>query len=233
MHRPCVDLCNERHTLAVVGEYVEHFNTHRPHQGRQQRPPNHDPAGVIPMDKPVRRRRRLGGVINEYPPGCCSTLARLGRMRTIASDRLLLRPWRDEDADFLLDLESRWEVVRFLGAQPTIMNNREDALASIARRCAIDDPIHGIWAITTAADGRLVGNLLLKPIPLSARGTGRGADRCRDRLAPASGRLGARLRHRSSGGGPGRRVQPGSDEGHRGHGSGQPCLPGRLAGGSA
>lgn len=54
-------------------------------------------------------------------------------MRTIASDRLLLRPWRDEDADFLLDLESRWEVVRFLGAQPTVMNNREDAIASIAR----------------------------------------------------------------------------------------------------
>ncbi|BCL13134.1 GNAT family N-acetyltransferase [Micromonospora sagamiensis] len=89
-------------------------------------------------------------------------------MRTIASDRLLLRPWCDEDADFLLDLESRWEVVRFLGARPRIMNNREDALASIARRCAVDDPIHGIWAITTAADGRLVGNLLLKPIPLSA-----------------------------------------------------------------
>jgi RimJ/RimL family protein N-acetyltransferase len=88
-------------------------------------------------------------------------------MRTIASDRILLRPWRDEDANFLLDLESRWEVVRFLGAQPTIMNTREDALASIARRCAIDDPIHGIWAVTTAADGRLVGNLLLKPAPLS------------------------------------------------------------------
>ncbi|MER7456702.1 GNAT family N-acetyltransferase [Micromonospora sp. NPDC126480] len=89
-------------------------------------------------------------------------------MRTVASARLLLRPWRADDADFLLDLESRWEVVRFLGARPRTMNNREDALASIARRCAIDDPIHGIWAITTAADGRLVGNLLLKPIPLSA-----------------------------------------------------------------
>jgi RimJ/RimL family protein N-acetyltransferase len=89
-------------------------------------------------------------------------------MRTIASDRLLLRPWRDEDADFLLDLESRWEVVRFLGAHPTAMNSHEDALASIARRRAIDDPIHGIWAITTTTDGRLVGNLLLKPIPRSA-----------------------------------------------------------------
>ncbi|WP_018253264.1 GNAT family N-acetyltransferase [Salinispora mooreana] len=89
-------------------------------------------------------------------------------MRTIVSDRLRLRPWRDEDADFLLDLESRWDVVRFLGPQPTTMNDRERALASIARRRAIDDPVHGIWAITTAADGRLVGNLLLKPILLSA-----------------------------------------------------------------
>lgn len=80
----------------------------------------------------------------------------------------MLRPWRDDDADFLLDLESRWEVVRFLGAHPTAMRSRKDALASIARRRAIDDPILGIWAITKAADGRLVGNLLLKPIPLSA-----------------------------------------------------------------
>ena len=89
-------------------------------------------------------------------------------MRTIASDRLLLRPWRDDDADFRLDLESRWEVVRFLGAQPNTMGCRADSLASIARRNAIDDPIHGIWAITQAADGRVMGNLLLKPMPLSA-----------------------------------------------------------------
>ena len=90
-------------------------------------------------------------------------------MRTITSDRLLLRPWCDDDADFLLDLESRWEVVRFLGARPSAMSTREDALASIARRRAVDEPIHGIWAITVAAEARLVGNLLLKPIPLSTR----------------------------------------------------------------
>lgn len=88
-------------------------------------------------------------------------------MRTIASDRLLLRPWGADDAGFLLDLESRWEVVRFLGAHPVTMRTRADALASIARRRAVDHPVHGIWAIV-AAGGRLVGNLLLKPIPLSA-----------------------------------------------------------------
>ena len=89
-------------------------------------------------------------------------------MRTIASDRLLLRPWRDDDADFLLDLQSRWDVVRYLGGGPTRMSTRDQALASIARRRAVDHPVHGIWAVTVAADERLVGNLLLKPIPLSS-----------------------------------------------------------------
>lgn len=89
-------------------------------------------------------------------------------MRVAPGRRVLLNQRAARLPSFLLDLESRWEVVRFVGPQPTIMNDRESALASIARRRAIDDPIHGIWAVTTAADGRLVGNLLLKPVPLSA-----------------------------------------------------------------
>jgi hypothetical protein len=39
---------------------------HRPHQSRRQRPPDHDESVASPLSSPVRRRKVLGGVINEY-----------------------------------------------------------------------------------------------------------------------------------------------------------------------
>jgi putative transposase len=43
-----------------------HYNGHRPHQSRQQRPPDQDEPIVVPLDAPVERRKVLGGLINEY-----------------------------------------------------------------------------------------------------------------------------------------------------------------------
>ena len=67
----CTDrmlIYNERHAATVLAEYTEHFNTHRPHQGhgRGNRPPDHDDAIVIPLNAAIHRRKRLGGIINEY-----------------------------------------------------------------------------------------------------------------------------------------------------------------------
>jgi putative transposase len=57
---------NQAHLRAVLRAYEKHYNGHRPHQSRQQRPPDHDDQVVIPLDRPVKRRKVLGGVINEY-----------------------------------------------------------------------------------------------------------------------------------------------------------------------
>jgi putative transposase len=65
----CTDrmlIYGERHLRSVLGEYVGHYNGHRPHQSRQQRPPDQDNQAGVPLDSPVQRRKVLGGVIKEY-----------------------------------------------------------------------------------------------------------------------------------------------------------------------
>ena len=65
----CTDrmlIYGERHLRSVLGEYAAHYNRHRPHQSRQQRPPDQDDQVSAPLDLPVQRRKVLGGVINEY-----------------------------------------------------------------------------------------------------------------------------------------------------------------------
>jgi hypothetical protein len=65
----CTDrmlIYGERHLRSVLGQYAGHYNGHRPHQSRQQRPPDQEGHASPPLDLPVRRRKVLGGVINEY-----------------------------------------------------------------------------------------------------------------------------------------------------------------------
>ena len=65
----CTDrmlIYGERHLRSVLGQYAGYYNGHRPHQSRQQRPPDQEGHASPPLDLPVRRRKVLGGVINEY-----------------------------------------------------------------------------------------------------------------------------------------------------------------------
>jgi len=62
---------NQQHLLHALREYEQFYNSHRPHQGIADNRPLHplpqpmtDQTQIIDLD--VRRRQRLGGILNEY-----------------------------------------------------------------------------------------------------------------------------------------------------------------------
>jgi putative transposase len=61
-------IVGQRHLARVLRQYVRHYNGHRPHQSRRQRPP--DTVTQLVRDvadlRSVRRKRVITGVINEY-----------------------------------------------------------------------------------------------------------------------------------------------------------------------
>ena len=68
--RECLDrmlISSERHLRLVLGEYIDHYDTHRPHRALQQSPPAGRPHPPAPSaNARVLRRDRLGGLIREY-----------------------------------------------------------------------------------------------------------------------------------------------------------------------
>jgi putative transposase len=69
----CLDrmlIVGRRHLEAVLAEYAEHYNAHRPHRSLGQRPPARSEATPSTMSDAdaarLRRADRLGGLIHEY-----------------------------------------------------------------------------------------------------------------------------------------------------------------------
>ncbi|HEY2267379.1 MAG TPA: integrase core domain-containing protein [Streptosporangiaceae bacterium] len=63
-------IAGPRHLRAVLDEYTAHYNRHRPHRGRNLRPPDCDDIAMAATSDlaaaRIQRRRVLGGLINEY-----------------------------------------------------------------------------------------------------------------------------------------------------------------------
>ena len=69
LRRECLDhllIYGERHLWRILAEYAQHYNEHRPHQSREQRPPLHEPGKAVDVTARIKRRQVVHGLINEY-----------------------------------------------------------------------------------------------------------------------------------------------------------------------
>jgi putative transposase len=69
LRRECLDhllIHGEQHLRHILAEYAQHYNDHRPHQSREQRPPLHEPGQAIDVTARIKRRQAVQGLISEY-----------------------------------------------------------------------------------------------------------------------------------------------------------------------
>ena len=85
---------------------------------------------------------------------------------TLASTRLLLRPWRQDDVDAVLSHAADAEWSRFLPVP--VPYARSDAEAFVATQLALDRARNPSWAITR--DGALVGGINIRLDPAHRTG---------------------------------------------------------------
>ena len=80
------------------------------------------------------------------------------------TERLLIRPWRLEEAPRVLDILSRLEVVQWLGDdEPVLMKDLAEARERISRYPSVRSqvPPLGFWAIEVDETGGAAGSVLL------------------------------------------------------------------------
>ncbi|MFY9913346.1 MAG: GNAT family N-acetyltransferase [Nocardioidaceae bacterium] len=83
------------------------------------------------------------------------------------TERCLVRDWRSDDIDRVLDIYSRWEVAKWLGSAPRVMETIQQAKDAVAHwsRINASDGWAGFWAVERKSDGVVAGAVLLVPLP--------------------------------------------------------------------
>src|SRR5713101_4053897 len=59
-------ILGRRHLATVLAEYVEHYNSHRPHRSLSQRAPSNAEVVDYRPGRPIQRHPTCGGLINQY-----------------------------------------------------------------------------------------------------------------------------------------------------------------------
>jgi putative transposase len=68
LRRECLDhllIYGEGHLRRILAEDARHYNEHRPHQSREQRPPLHEPGQTIDMTARITRTPVVHGLSSE------------------------------------------------------------------------------------------------------------------------------------------------------------------------
>jgi RimJ/RimL family protein N-acetyltransferase len=98
------------------------------------------------------------------------------RVEVIAgTDRLLVRQWRRSDAERVLDIQSRWEVVRWLDDDARVLTDLDQAAERIdgwQGVTAKDGAPCGHWAVEVKDTGVVAGAVMLLPLPTLNRPAG-------------------------------------------------------------
>ena len=59
----------EWHLRSVLAEYARHCSSHRPHQGLQRKPPQHQPRHAVGITARIESGQVLGGLSSESQSG--------------------------------------------------------------------------------------------------------------------------------------------------------------------
>jgi RimJ/RimL family protein N-acetyltransferase len=91
----------------------------------------------------------------------------------LETERLLIRRWTHDDVERLLDIQSRPEVVKWLGdGEPVLMKDLDEAHQRVEgydARCAQGAP-YGFWAVEVRETGVVAGSVLLLVLPHAEAG---------------------------------------------------------------
>ena len=69
LRRECLDhllIYGQQHLRRILSGYSRHYNAHRSHQSREQRPPLHEPGQAVDVTARIKRTRVVQGLISEY-----------------------------------------------------------------------------------------------------------------------------------------------------------------------